>query len=149
MTVLHSYAGWAARIGGLLAAIALFIASSACMSTHTASDSRSDADAVTPTALHPAPDIPEDVQRLTIEIRNGKLQSDRYTMQPGPTRLIVKNDDEKVYTLAIQGLVDPQQIAMDQTTQIGLTAPDTGMFQMTLGGAASDTAILDVHPVGG
>ena len=90
---------------------------------------------------------PEDTQELRVEIVNDQLDSDRYSVQSRPVRIRVTSRGGP-YTLSIDQLLQPQHLTPDSTTAIGLTVPDPGDYTVRLGGAAGDTAILNVRSVG-
>jgi hypothetical protein len=90
---------------------------------------------------------PQDIQELSIQVVDGRFDSDRYAAQSRPTRLVVSARGGP-YTLSIDGLLQPQQLPVDGTAEIGLTLPDPGDYTMRLGGSASATAVLNVRPVG-
>jgi hypothetical protein len=91
---------------------------------------------------------PLDVQELSIEIVNGQLGSDRYSIQIGEVRLRVVTHDGP-FTLAIDGLLQARDLPPDTTTTIALNAPAPGDHTIRLDGVSQDTAILNVRPVGG
>ncbi len=94
-----------------------------------------------------ARDAPQDIQELRVEIINGSFDADRYDAQARATRLIVTTRGGR-YTLRIDRLLQPRQLALDSTTEIGLTLPETGEYRMELDGGSA-TAVLNVRPAGG
>jgi hypothetical protein len=91
--------------------------------------------------------ISQDIQALTIQIAESGFGADIYAMQSRPIRLEVWASGGP-YTLAIDGLLEPQPLDADGATVIGLTPPGPGRYTMRLSGANADSASLNVRPVG-
>lgn len=91
---------------------------------------------------------PEDIQELRVGVAYGRFDSDRYSAQSRPTRIIITTQGGP-YTLSIEGVSQPQPLAANTTTEVSLTLPNPGDYTMRLSGAAEATAVLNVRPVGG
>ncbi len=95
------------------------------------------------------PAAPQAAQEIAIQIVGGRFPAIRFNVQPGQVRLNV-NARGGPYTLRIDPLVPPQRLAPDSTTLVGFTVTAPGEYVMELmGGAATETAILDVRPAAG
>lgn len=92
--------------------------------------------------------LPEDVQELPISIEGGRFGADRYSAQVGPIVLRVTTGSGGPYILSIDGLLPPQQVPAQATTNVGVTAPTAGDYVMRLSGGSSATAILNVRRPG-
>lgn len=101
----------------------------------------------TPGTGHIAVSPPQDIQAITIRIRDGHFDADIYTAQAHPIRLTVWADDN-ADTLAIDGLLDPQPLTAGAPTIIGVTVPNPRRYTMRTGGGGSGIAVLDVHAAG-
>lgn len=91
--------------------------------------------------------ISQDIQALTIRIENGQFGSDTYDMQHRPARIDVWASGGP-YTLEIDGLLNPRSLDADGATVIGFTPPRPGRYTVTLRGASTDTATLNVRAAG-
>jgi hypothetical protein len=100
-----------------------------------------------PTALDRVGDTPEDVQRVPIQVVDGRFVNDVYATQTGPARLRVTTLGGP-YTMSIDQLLQPRELPANATTEIPLTLPDPGEYTIQLAGAARDTAVLNVRPLG-
>lgn len=94
-----------------------------------------------------AKDPPQDIQELRVTVAASGFDADRYHAQARATRLVVTTQGGP-YTLSINGLLQPQTLQANGTTQVGLTLPDPGPYVMELSGATADTAVLDVRAAG-
>ena len=94
-----------------------------------------------------AKSAPQDIQELRVTIVGGRFDSDRYSAQSRPVRLVVTTNGGP-HTLSIDGLLDPTALPVDGTTEIGLTLPNPGDYTMRLSGNAQATAVLNVRPPG-
>lgn len=90
---------------------------------------------------------PQDIQELRITVADGRFDSDRYSAQSSPARLIVTTVDGP-YTLSIDPLLGPTELPAGGTTEIGLTLPNPGDYTMRLSGGGDATAVLNVRPLG-
>lgn len=90
---------------------------------------------------------PQDIQELRVTIGGGRFDADRYSAQSRPVRLIVTTTGGP-HTLSIDGLLNPTELAIDGTTEIGLTLPNPGDYTMRLSGGVEATAVLNVRPPG-
>jgi hypothetical protein len=100
-----------------------------------------------PAAQHPPQEVPTDVQEIPVEIVDEHFASERYSIQTGPTWLLVTSQAGS-HSLSIDGLVNRESIPAQKTVRIGFTAPEPGLHMMRLD-ENGDTAVLDVRPLGG
>ena len=83
-------------------------------------------------------------QDLPVNIADGKFDQSSYTIQPGSVQLQIKTTGGP-YTMGIAGLFEPQQIAADTTTTIGVEVPEAKQYQMVITQGGTGTATLDVR----
>ncbi len=95
-----------------------------------------------------AKSAPQDIQELRVAIVGGRFDSDRYSAQSRPIRLVVTTNGGP-HSLSIDGLLHPTELPVDGTTEIGLTLPNPGDYTMRLSGGSQATAVLNVRPPGG
>lgn len=90
---------------------------------------------------------PQDIQELRVTVVGGRFDSDRYSIQSSPVRLVVSTSGGP-YSLSIDSLANPTELPADGTTVIGLAPPGPGDYTMRLGSGGA-TAVLNVRPPGG
>ncbi len=93
--------------------------------------------------------LPQDGATETVTIKDGKLDPDNIESQAGlPFVLIVEGDGER-HTLEIEGIVNSQEIAANQTTEVSFAVPqqDTGTARILLDG--QEAGAFSVQNVGG
>lgn len=132
------------RASALLVAGAIVLSAVGC----TDREASSRANQVPPTSPTALADVPPEIERLEISIANGQFSSDVYALQPGVTTVIVRTQGGP-YTVAIDRLLQPREVAANAETEIHLNATETGEYTMKLTGQADDTAVLNVRPIGG
>jgi hypothetical protein len=91
--------------------------------------------------------VSEDIQALSINVSEQGFETDIYSVQNRPMRVEVSSSGGP-YTLAIDGVLQPQPLDADGTTVISLSPPRPGDFTMRLSGAQEDTATLNVRAPG-
>ncbi len=94
-----------------------------------------------------AKDPPQDIQELRITVTSAGFEADRYEAQARATRLVVTAQGGP-YTVSVDKLLQPRELAANSTTDIALTLPDPGLYTMQLSGGATDTAVLNVRAAG-
>jgi len=82
-------------------------------------------------------------QSLPINVSDGKFEQSSYTIQPGSVQLQIKTTGGP-YTMGIAGLFEPQQLAANTTTTIGVEVPEAKQYQMIISQGGTGTATLDV-----
>jgi hypothetical protein len=105
----------------------------------------------TPTALA---GLPEGIAAVEVAIAGGAFAADDFVVQEGePTVLRIANADPTAYRLRIGDLVAPTAIAASGGTEVELTTPNAGTYDIELLAAESDeviaTAQLIVQAPGG
>lgn len=94
------------------------------------------------------PNVPGDVQDLTIVVRDGAFDRETYIVQAGAVRLRVSAGSGGPYSMRIEELLQARVVGENTTTVIGLTAWP-GRYTMQLNAGVLDTAVLEVRPPGG
>jgi hypothetical protein len=94
-----------------------------------------------PVPLSPgAGEVPDETFRATATIANGKLQPDHFAGQIGTAFELAVTGDGKPHTLAIDELVDGENIAPNGVTNVTFTIEgEPGELDITLDGASVGT----------
>ncbi|MEO8287048.1 MAG: hypothetical protein ABI670_11510 [Chloroflexota bacterium] len=134
------------RLYGTLAVLLLV----AIFSTACGDDSKNATQGGNPSGVAPsdAGKLPQNIQRLEINVSDGKFEHDRYDMQQGAVQLVITATGGP-YTFMVEKLIAAQELPASAKTTIGVNVPNPGEYIMKLTGQGEGTAILNVRAPGG
>lgn len=115
---------------GLLRILALMLAIAPLTACGSDEDEvATDREGVPEISPEAADELPEGVERVSIEIDNGAFGVEEISLHEGePTQLVIVNGDDDAYVFAIEDLVAEQDIPAGETVEIGFTTPDAGTY---------------------
>ncbi len=138
------------RTHSIITFAALLLVAFALVSCDTTTTKHATNTGSAPAGVNPADvnKLPTDIQQLNIKIDNGHFDADLYEMQIGTAQLVVTTVGGP-YKLTVAKIFATEDLPANGQKTIGVNVPTSGIYTMTVTGAAEGSATLDVRPVGG